>query len=66
MIGLGNAIASPLLWFLTKSAERGAQTPLYVALDDAIGTRRNINKIKSINCLCGNDKTPTSKNNNGT
>ena len=48
MIGLGNAIASPLLWFLTKSAERGAQTPLYVALDDAIGTRRNINKFKRL------------------
>ncbi|XP_023335036.1 retinol dehydrogenase 13-like [Eurytemora carolleeae] len=29
----GNLIANPLLWFLTKSAERGAQTPLYVATD---------------------------------
>jgi hypothetical protein len=34
---VGNAIASPLLWFLTKSAERGAQTPLFVALDDSLG-----------------------------
>jgi len=29
----GNFIANPLLWILTKSAERGAQTPLYVATD---------------------------------
>jgi len=32
----GNIIANPLLWFLTKSAERGAQTPLLVATDTNI------------------------------
>jgi len=32
----GNIIANPLLWFLTKSAERGAQTPLYLATDPVI------------------------------
>lgn len=32
----GSIIANPLLWFLTKSAERGAQTPLLVATDTNI------------------------------
>ena len=37
---LGNLIANPLLWFLTKSAERGAQTPLFVATDKTLGNNR--------------------------
>jgi len=32
----GNAIANPLLWFLTKSAERGAQTAVFAAIDKDI------------------------------
>ena len=30
----GNFIANPLLWMLTKSPERGAETPVFVTLDD--------------------------------
>ena len=47
-------IANPLLWFLSKSAERGAQTPLYLATDKGLGTE-TLNasiidkEIKSIN-----------------
>ena len=37
IIILGTFIANPLLWFLTKSAERGAQTPLYVATAPDLG-----------------------------
>jgi retinol dehydrogenase-14 len=32
----GNIIANPLLWILTKSAERGAQTALHVATDPSL------------------------------
>jgi len=34
----GNIIANPLLWFLSKSPERGAQTPLFLATEKNLET----------------------------
>jgi len=34
----GSVVASPILWLLTRSAERGAQTVLWAAMDQEVGT----------------------------
>ena len=38
---IGNFISNPLLWFLTKTPDRGAQTPLFLALDDDVHAESN-------------------------
>merc|ERR1712037_953073 len=39
-MGVDKSITGPLLWFLSRSPERGSQTPLYVCLSDSLSGER--------------------------